>query len=535
MFDSTALPRNDFRVRRFIILWIALLTASHVHAAGKAEHVVVIVWDGMRPDFISQEHTPTLWQMARDGVMFTNHHAVYPSSTEVNGTAIATGAYPGHDGIVANKEYRPAINVLTNLDTQDIKTIRKGDEVSNGHYILFDTVAETLQAAGKTTAIVGSKPVAQLHDRRDRTNAISGVVFEGKSLPASLQDTLTNLLGQFPASEKNESPFPNEKRDEWSTRALTDVLWSNNVPAYSLLWLCDPDFSQHPAAPGAPKSLAAIESCDRKLAEVFAALDQHHLRDKTDVFVVSDHGFSSINRKVDTCEDLTKAGFDAYRAFPAPPKPGQVMVNGVGGSVLFYVIGHDAAIIQKLVAFLQKQDYAGVIFAKKELPGAFKLSDVEANSPNAPDVLMSMRWSNGLSKLGVPGLLTLDGVRTSTGVTLGSHASLSHFDMHNTLVGIGPDLKSGFIDTYPTGNTDLAPTILWLLGVKPSQSLDGRVLSEALTVPAPNVGEPKTRRLEATTKDPAWSQYLQISRVNHTLYFDEGNAISPANSNQGRP
>jgi predicted AlkP superfamily pyrophosphatase or phosphodiesterase len=515
-------------VRRFIFLFTALFITSYLHAAGKAEHVVVIVWDGMRPDFISQEHTPTLWQMARDGVMFTNQHAVYPSSTEVNGTAIATGAYPGHDGIMANKEYRPAYNLFTNLDTQDIHTMRMGDELSHGHYILFDTVAETLQAAGKTTAIAGSKPVAQLHDRRDRTNDTSSVVFEGKSSPESLQSTLTNLLGQFPASEKGESPLPNEKRDEWSTHALTDVLWSNNVPAYSLLWLCDPDFSQHPAGLGAGKSLAAIESCDRKLAEVFAALDKHHLRDKTDVFVVSDHGFSSITRRVSTCDDLKKAGFDAYRAFTVPPKPGQIMVNGVGGSVLFYVIGHDAGVIQKLVTFLQHQDYAGVIFTQKKLPGTFTLSDVEANSSYAPDVLLSMRWSSGQSDLGVPGLLTLDSSSPGTGTILGSHASLSHFDMHNTLVGIGPDLKSGFIDTYPTGNTDLAPTILWLLGVKPTKALDGRVLGEALTGPAPKVGEPKTYCIEATTKagDSTWSQYLQISRMNHTLYFDEGNASS---------
>ena len=76
-------------------------------AAGKARHVVVIVWDGMRPDFVTESNTPTLWQLAREGVTFQNHHPVYLSSTEVNGTALATGAYPSHDGIVANKEYRP--------------------------------------------------------------------------------------------------------------------------------------------------------------------------------------------------------------------------------------------------------------------------------------------------------------------------------------------------------------------------------------------------------------------------------------------
>ena len=41
-----------------------------------------------------------------EGVWFENHHPVYLSSTEVNGTAIATGDYPSHDGIIANRDIR---------------------------------------------------------------------------------------------------------------------------------------------------------------------------------------------------------------------------------------------------------------------------------------------------------------------------------------------------------------------------------------------------------------------------------------------
>jgi arylsulfatase A-like enzyme len=97
--------------------------------------------------------------------------------------------------------------------------------------------------------------------------------------------------------------------------------------------------------------------------------------------------------------------------------------------------------------------------------------------------------------------------------------------MHNTLVAAGPDLKRGFTDTDPTGNTDLAPTILWLLGVKPEAPMDGRVLSEALAVEAPLVSKPLVRRIEANSKigDATWTQYIQISQVNDTIYFDEGN------------
>src|ERR1051326_8717633 len=72
---------------------------------GKAEHVVVVVWDGMRRDFITPQYTPTLYGLTQKGVFFKHHHPVYISSTEVNGTAIATGSYPIRSGIMANSDY----------------------------------------------------------------------------------------------------------------------------------------------------------------------------------------------------------------------------------------------------------------------------------------------------------------------------------------------------------------------------------------------------------------------------------------------
>jgi predicted AlkP superfamily pyrophosphatase or phosphodiesterase len=93
-----------------LLLWIACESVSAAESTTPERHVVVIVWDGMRPDFVSEENTPALWKLAREGVIFRNHHAVYPSATIVNGTAMVTGVYPGHSGLTANHEYRPEID-----------------------------------------------------------------------------------------------------------------------------------------------------------------------------------------------------------------------------------------------------------------------------------------------------------------------------------------------------------------------------------------------------------------------------------------
>src|ERR1700719_452497 len=100
--------------------------------AAESRHVVVVVWDGMRPDFVSEQNTPTLWKLAKEGVVFRNHHAVYLSATNVNGVALATGVYPGHSGIIANQEYRPEINAPKIIAVEDESVVRRGDELSGG-------------------------------------------------------------------------------------------------------------------------------------------------------------------------------------------------------------------------------------------------------------------------------------------------------------------------------------------------------------------------------------------------------------------
>ena len=65
----------------------------------------------------------------------------------------------------------------------------------------------------------------------------------------------------------------------------------------------------------------------------------------------------------------------------------------------------------------------------------------------------------------------------------GSHGGGSESELHNTLIATGPSFKSRFESRKPSGNIDLAPTILHLLGLPIPDHLEGRVLSEALIKP----------------------------------------------------
>src|SRR5215212_1989698 len=73
-----------------------------------ARRVIVFVWDGLRTDDLTPEITPNYFALARSGVVFADHHAVYPTFTMMNSASIATGAYPGAHGFYGNVVYAPS-------------------------------------------------------------------------------------------------------------------------------------------------------------------------------------------------------------------------------------------------------------------------------------------------------------------------------------------------------------------------------------------------------------------------------------------
>ncbi len=488
-------------------------------APARAQAIVLVVWDGMRPDFVRPDLTPTLAALTRDGVFFRNHHAIFPSSTNVNGVGIATGVCPQRSGVISNQEFRPEIDPHKAFDTSDFPALE--DERVDRNFIAVPTIAELVQKAGFRTAVAGAKPIAQLFDRsRQRESGPahnSPVVFRGHALPASASAALVSILGPIPP----RTAFPNDKEDAWTTRALTEIFWKDDIPKFSLLWLSEPDLSEHETAPGSPTSLAAIRSSDQCLAKVVATLKAKNALTNTDILVVSDHGFSTINLALDAAARLRAAGFDAVRTFPSDPKPGQVLVVSLGGSMEFYVAGHEPGTIKRLIEFLQHSDFAGVIVSRTPHEGTFTMAQLQMETPSTPDVFVASRWSPRPNEFGIAGEVASD---IGKNLGQGTHTTFSPFDLGNLCVASGPDFRGGWNDQTPSGNIDLAPTILHLLGLKSPHSMDGRVLREALRTSPDDKPAEKETLLEARAGN--WRQHLRLTTVEGVTYYLEGNGGS---------
>ncbi len=264
-----------FAARLIALLFCSLPALALSEPAGANDrHVVLLVWDGMRPDFVTERNTPTLWKLAREGVTFRRHHSVYPTATNVNGAAIATGVYPNRSGLLANREYRPSLDPRRAFDTSETEVIRKADKLSGEKYLALPTVAEIVRAAGRQTAIAGTKSVAFLHDRHaEWTTAISKdsfTKFAAAPMPSSLREETLRLLGPFltePAQHRRSAQclcYPRADGDflaRWSAGVFTSLAERSRP---------------HPArySPGAEPSLAAIRSSDRNLALVLEALSK---------------------------------------------------------------------------------------------------------------------------------------------------------------------------------------------------------------------------------------------------------------------
>lgn len=491
-----------------------------------SRHVVIVVMDGLRPDAITAENMPTLFAMRQTGTDFSAHHPSYPSTTEVNGASLATGMVPSHSLIIANREYRPEINAESPIDTQSLMAIW-----TNDHLVRRDwtppTLVEIARGKGMRTAVAGTKGVTYLWDRSLKNRSVdSPILSDGMTLPGAFMDKVLWDMGTNPAKADGNAG-PNTKQDQWTQRIMTEKMWENGVPALSVLWFSEPDYVQHGSGPGTPNAIKGYAGLDNLLKELFWALERKGVKDQTDVLVVSDHGFNTASNGVSLSRSLTNRNLKIRTSYREPTQPDEILMINLGGSASFYVPNHNAELTDKLVeALVGWVEWTGVVFTRDGNKGTFKLSDVDIDSPFCPDVVVSLRWAPGTMKDHLPGVIFSDGTVSGDG----THGSLSPFEMHNTLIAIGPDFKKGYVSKLPSSSPDVTATVAHLLGLK--ADMDGRVLTEGLCAyPEPaDADSAITQTLKATRVFDdgfTWKQYMKVTTFRNRRYFDEGNWGEP--------
>ena len=231
------------------------------------------------------------------------------------------------------------------------------------------------------------------------------------------------------------------------------------------------------------------------------------------MIVVSDHGYSTISGVIDIEAELREAGFSSGE------EPGGVAVAPNGGSALFYASGD---IMEHLAGWLMSQPWCGALVASEsagEIPGTLPAGLIGLEGPRAPSLAMSFRWDSTANHTGFAG----HAYSTNLGPGQGQHGSMSPHETRNIFFARGPAFKQSAAVATPTGNIDLAPTILHLLNLPGSEAMHGRILHETLRGGPDAVDrQTTTHEEERITTNGRYRQAIKVSQVGGTLYVDEG-------------
>ncbi len=516
------------------LLWLAALpTGAAEPVPGKARLNLVLILDGLRPDSINPQDTPNIYRLRQEGVEYLNGHSVFPTVTRVNTAAIATGVYPGTNGILSNSMYASGVNPTRSFSTDSLKALRKLDEVSGGKIIFVKSLGEFLGSRGGKLAAVGSASSGQALLLNPRAPQGVGVLVNGYiepgnvvAYPAKVNAEILSRFGPAPAKKQSASEKP---AVDWTMEVLTQYVIPELKPDVVLAWMSEPDHTQHVRGVGSSEARETLRNDDKHVGLVLKKLEALGLIDQSNIFVVSDHGFGTLAYSVNIDGELIKTGLKAG------PESDDVVSASSGGAVLLHVKGHDAERIKRIVKFLQSREWVGAIFTAADNPsgdrsvlgsveGTFSLELIHMfNRERGPDIVLTFPWSSAKNVFGYPGTDYSNGRATgSMKGLISNHGSMSPWDVHNTFIVWGVDFKRNAVVRLPASNVDITPTLLALKGIDDAKNLEGRVLLEAMNGGPDQEKVPQTTTIYTTeTADGKYKAIIAVSEVEKQRYIDK--------------
>src|SRR5262245_25181516 len=399
-------------------------------------HLVIVV-DGLRPDFVTADAMPRLVRLAQRGVTFNAHHSVFPTVTRVNGASFVTGAYPETHGLLGNTVYAPNVDPLRGLDTgrrENLERIAAADRT----LLTAPTLSEILKQQNKSLVALGSGTTGATFVLND-TVASGAIVHPEYARPLDLQARILERFGAPPPAA-----LPNTARHRRVVDVYLQMILSELRPDITWLWLNDPDDTGHARGMGAA-TREAVAVVDAEIGRIEDTLRNRGVLDRTNIIVTSDHGFS------------THAGglrlAELVQPFAKPMPDGSPDIVVAEGAV-YQRSSRDLERERAIVEALQKRPEVGAIFT---LPvqgsgregfarGTLSLAVARWQHPRSADILVSANWSDEANEAGIKGKTTQTGAA--------GHGSSSPYDIHNTLIAVGPDFRERATSDVPTANVD---------------------------------------------------------------------------------
>lgn len=437
-----------------LVLWMAAwFTAS----ASTNHHVLLITIDGLAASYLSdpQSPIPTLRKLMAEGAVAEGLRVSNPSVTWPNHTTLVTGVHPEKHSVLFN-------GVLTRLGPGELVTIDGKRDKSE--LVAVPTLYDQLHRAGYRTAGVNWPATRRAPTLGD----------DFPDVPDQISHMTPRLRAQLVhagiLADATDATFRAQSaaaRDQIWTGAAVHLLRTRR-PNLLLFHLLITDTIQHRHGPHTPAAYTAVALADAHLAEILRTLTETGLRERTTIFITSDHGFERPTKLICPNVVFRKAGL----ARPGPRQRAQALSEG--GTAFVYLtspetISEDRA---KVIELLREHEGIEEILKPESFP-ALHLPD-PAKNPQMGDLILVAKEGYAFSNESFE-----DESITEIKFPAGSHGYLaSNPKMNGVFVawgrGIKPGVKLGIVDII-----DVAPTIAEMFGQKLSTA-DGKVLREIL-------------------------------------------------------
>jgi hypothetical protein len=312
-------PHPDFEDGRYTAIQDGEARVDVLDPTERPRHVVVVLWDGTNANVLyemaARGEAPNVARLIEMGTAF-GHGAMasLPTLTLANHTTVATGAHPGHHGILNNAWYDR----------------REGKQLITNSTATWPWAMQYLVAG-----------VESIHDAVHRTWSADD---DGAGFTASINepcdvnaDYSTFAFfrrGEVPPIPKD--PFGLPHTTERFVRPSKDYSWSSVVDhmaidqakgiwsgsyrdeRYPLPRFCFvnhtlTDAAMHEGGPHSEIAAASVRDSDGRLGELFAAVERAGAFDDTAWVLIADHGMEENDRNVrgDWDVALREAGIDA--------------------------------------------------------------------------------------------------------------------------------------------------------------------------------------------------------------------------------
>ena len=458
--------------------------------------VLLVVFDGLRPDMVGPLTTPHLVRFAAMGACFTQARSVFPSETRVCTASVTTGCLPRRHGLIANRFAHPG-DIRRTVDTASMAALRAMQDDLGTDLLDVPSLGDRLALAEQDFAVFSSGSTGQSYvlNPRAAANRQMTVSAHGAEACSPAGRALLASVAPPPAAAIPRAVWTAEL---FRTRILP------NPPAASVLWLCEPDTSAHYDGLGSAAQMAALAEMDAAFGRILDDWEAGPQRETLQIIVASDHGHTTVRGHIDVGCAMAEA----------PEFADCTLVSGTSGGI--WVPGGDRTRVAGLAEFLCRQDWVGNVFAEDGPPGVLPLAAVLADHPRGAPLLFTLRGDGGIAANGLAGCTLYDG---TLGVGAGTHGGLGAAELHTVLMLAGSAIARGQSE-WPAGLPDIAPTILHLLGVNGGPAMDGRVLAEALLGGAAPLAMPALESWEAAYGD--YAQQLRRTRLGGQIYLNAG-------------